>query len=296
MYAIDTGTTYTKDSMGNVFPSGVSEIIYLNQSTLLIDGKKYTMELNTGIDTNINKGLNRNTRLNFIYALAKMSQYQDSIFENVLVSLPCSQWKNKKTVEQFKEYLWNTDILTVEINGASVNLQINNLDVVPEGSCAYYAKEMNSSRFAGRKALLIDWGALTANQILFENDNFIDCHTDEFGILKCYQKMAEKITTDIGKNINYLDMYDILQNGLTDNGKQIDIETIISPIALESCDELYQSLKLRWGVSTIPYVECLGASSIVMIKYLKKFIPHAELTPNPQTIAVNGMIDMMEVE
>lgn len=296
MYAIDLGTTYTKDSMGNVFPSGISEIIYLNQNTLLVDGKKYTMELSNGIDTNINKALNKNTKLNFIYALAKMAQYQDSIFTDVMVGLPCSQWKNKNTIEQFKKYLWNTDIATVEINGVEINIQIDNLDIVPEGSTAYYAKEMNSSRFTGNKALLIDWGALTVNQILFKDDTFIDCHTDEFGILKCYQKMAEKITTEIGKEIKYLEMFDILKNGLTENGKQIDIEPIISPIALDSCNEIYQSLKLGWGVSTIPYVIGLGASSIVMYKYLKQFIPHLELAPNPQTIAVNGMIDMMEVE
>jgi hypothetical protein len=293
--ATDLGTTFTKDSQGNVYPSGVSEIIYPNASTLTVDGKKYSMELNTGIDININKGLNKNTRINFLYSLAKMSNYQDTFFENVFVGLPASQWKKMNTVEEFKYYLFPHDCIKVELNGYEIILQVENIDVLPEGSSAYYAKDMQHERFEGRKVLILDWGGLTVNETLFNNDNFIDCHTEELGILKPYQKMAEKITSEIGKNINYLDMFDILRNGLSLNGQKIDITPIISPIALQSCEELYRSLELRWGVSTISFVVGVGASCITMYKYLKEFIPNIELAQNPQTIAVQGMIDMVEV-
>jgi hypothetical protein len=294
---LDLGTTYSKDSQGNIYPSGISEIIYPNCNTIVVDGKKYSMEQKTGIDININKGLNKNTRINFLYSLAKISNYEDTCFNNVFVSLPAIAWKNESTVESFKKYLFPYDDYetTVNYNGIDINIQIDNINILPEGFSAYYSSDMDYKKFDGRKVLIIDYGGLTVNEILFENDDFVDCHTDEMGILKTYQKMAQSITTEFGKNINYLDMFDILKNGLFLNGEKINIDTIIEPIALQACEELKRSLELRWNVSYIPYIQCIGASSIIMIKYLKHYIPQSELTPNPQTIAVKGMIDMMEV-
>jgi hypothetical protein len=73
---IDLGTTYTKTHTGLVFPSGISETVCLSNNILEIDGKKYTMELlndKSEYEINMNKGLNKNTRLNFIYALFKIA-------------------------------------------------------------------------------------------------------------------------------------------------------------------------------------------------------------------------------
>jgi hypothetical protein len=294
---LDLGTTYSKDSQGNVYPSGISEIIYPNCSTIVVDGKKYSMEQITGIDININKGLNKNTRINFLYSLAQLSNYEETFFNNVFVGLPPIAWKNESIVEEFKKYLFPYENYetNVNYNGVDINIQVDNINILPEGSSAYYSKDMNFKRFEGRKVLILDWGGLTVNEILFENDNFIDCHTDEMGILKTYQKMAQRITTEYGKNINYLDMFSILRYGLYLDGEKIDIKSIIEPIALQTCEELKRSLELRWGVSSISFVPCVGASSITMINYLKHYIPQAELTLNPQIIAVKGMIDMVEV-
>lgn len=294
---LDMGTTFSKDSEGNVYPSGISEIIYPNTNTIVVDGKKYSMEQKTGIDININKGLNRNTRINFLYSLAKMSNYKDTCFQNIFVGLPPTAWKNLKTVNEFKTYLFPYENGEVEVvhNGVKINIQIDNIDILPEGSSSYYAKGMKAERFEGRTVLILDWGGLTVNSIKFENDNFIDCHTDEMGILKTYQKMAQGITTEFGKNINYLDMFDILRYGFFLDGEKIDIQSIIEPIALQTCEELKRSLELRWGISTIPFVPCIGASFITMINYFKKYVPQAEIILNPQTIAVKGMLDMVEV-
>jgi hypothetical protein len=94
-------------------------------------------------------------------------------------------------------------------------------------------------------------------------------------------------------NIDYLDMYSILKDGLYEDGNKVDIEYIIVPLALEFCHKLYQNFQLRWGIKNIPFVQCFGGSSNVMIKYFQEYVPHAELAPIPQTIAVKGMIDML---
>jgi hypothetical protein len=296
---VDGGTTYMKNSMGDVFPSGVSEIIYPNAKLFKVNNKCYSMELTSSFDMNINKGLNKNTRVAFLYAMAKMCNYQDTRFKNVLIGIPPNQWENEIVVEQYKKYLFPNSFEVVEIDGFQIIIEIDNIDVVPEGSTAYFAKEMNFNRFGKRKVLIPDWGGLTLNSNLFENNRLIGCHTEELGILKTYQKMANKLTSDLGKNIRYLDMFDILTNGLMVNGKKYEpkeIQEMVESIAIIACEEAYHSLELRWGVSTIPYVPFIGASSITMIEYIKHFIPNVELTPNPQTIAVNGMIDMFNVE
>lgn len=295
---IDLGTTYIKNHEGNVFPSGISENIYSSSNVMTIEEKQYSMELNNRkaeFDININKGLNKNTRLNFLYSLYKLSKNKENIFENVVVGLPCSQWKSTKTVEQFKKYLNVFEPICINVNEEEKIIQVNNIDVVPEGSTAYYALEMDSLRFNGRKVLLIDWGGLTLNSILFENDEFVDCHTDEFGILKIYKDMAETITSSTGEDVKYTDMFDILQHGFIVNGKEIEIESIIKPIALEHCNNIYKNLKLKWSISSIPYVCMIGAGSIAMTKYLKNYMPHAELQENPQLLAAIGMGEMAGV-
>lgn len=296
---IDLGTTYIKDHKGNIFPSGISENIYSSSNIMTVDGKRYSMELSNQkaeFDININKGLNKNTRLNFLYALYKLANQDETIFQNCIVGLPCSQWKSEITVEQFKKYLNVYEPITIEVNQEEKTIQIDNLDVVPEGSTAFYSLEMDTQRFNGRKVLLIDWGGLTLNSILFENDEFVDCHTDEFGILKVYKDMAEAITSSTGENVQYTDMFAILQSGFIVNGKEVEIEQIIKPIAIEHCSNIYKNLKLKWSVSSIPYVCMIGAGSINMTRYLKNYIPHAELQPNPQLLAAIGMGELAGVK
>jgi hypothetical protein len=288
---IDLGTTYIKDHLGNIYSSGISENISLMSNILTVNNKQYAMELqhrNAEFDININKGLNKNTRINFLYALYKLAD-EYTVFSNVIVGLPCSIWKNTDSVEKFKEYLSVKEPLTLELNEQKKTIIVENLDCCPEGSTAYFSQEIDSQRFSGRKVLLIDIGALTINTILFENDDFVDCHTDEFGILKVYKDMAEAITSFTSENIQFTDMFDILQNGLNINGTKVDIEETIKPIALNHCANIYKNLKLKWSINTIPFVCMIGAGSITMYKYLKVFVPHAELIESAQTIAAIGI-------
>jgi hypothetical protein len=294
---VDLGTTYTKIHTGDIFPSGISENICLSSNVLTLNNKQYTMEQNNfraEFDININKGLNKNTRINFLYALYKTADMY-TIFDNCICGLPCSQWKNTNTVEKFKEYLTVPEPLTLSVDGLEKTIQTESLEIVPEGSTAYYAQEMDYTRFNGRKVLLLDFGGLTINTILFDQDCFVDCHTDEFGILKVYKDMAEKITTETGYDVKYTDMFDILQYGLNIDGKPIDIEPMIKSIALSHCNNIYKNLKLKWSINTIPFVQCIGAGCITMYKYLLQYVPHAELTPNPQTIAAIGMGELAGV-
>jgi hypothetical protein len=289
---IDLGTTYTKTSNERIFPSGISENIYLSNNVMEVEGKKYAMGLNSQkaiLDTNINKSLNRNARLNFIYALFQDAQGNDCMFNNVTVGLPCSQWKNDETVNQFKQILDISDLLTVSVNGLEKRIFVETLHCIPEGASAYFAPEMRNERFCGRKVLLLDYGGITLNQILIEDDSVVDLHTDEFGILKVYKEMAEKITSDIGIDVKMEDMLDILKYGLSNKGEIIDVSDIIKPIALSYCNQVYTSLKLRWSIDNIPFVPMVGAGSITMYRYLKEYVPHIELQDNPQLLAAIGM-------
>lgn len=296
--AVDLGTTYIKTSTGLIFPSGISENTCMSSNVMTLGKKQYTMGLSNykaEYDVNINKGLNKNTRLNFIYALAKMAQYDDMHYNTVITGLPCSMWKSDDTISQFKEYLDIPEPISVNIDGYEKTLSVGNIFVVPEDAPAYYAIDFDNGRFNGQKVLLLGWGSLTLNQILFEEDTIVDLHTDEFGVLKIYKDIAEKITTDTGYNIKFNDVFNILRNGLYISGKYIDVDTIIQPIVMEFCHTVYKNLKLKWSVDTVRYVPMIGAGSIIMEKYLKKLIPQAELQPKPQLIAAIGMGEMAQV-
>jgi len=294
--AIDLGTTYTKTNTGLIFPSGISEQICMQSNVMTLGKKQYVMELSNyraEFDININKGLNKNTRLNFIYALTKTANYEDTHYNSVYTSLPCSQWKSEDTVSQFKDYLSIDEPIQVDIDGYTKTISVGEIYVLPEDAPAYYCSEINNVRFNGRKVLLIGIGSLTTNSILFENDSLVDLHTDEIGILKIYKDCAEKITTITGYDIKYTDMFGILQYGLYISGKPINIESIIEPIIMEYCNTIYKNLKLKWSIDTIRYVPLIGAGGITLEKYLKRYIPQIELQENPQLLSVIGMGEMV---
>jgi hypothetical protein len=292
---IDLGTTYTKTHKGIVFPSGISENICLSSNVMSIGDKQFACELfneKADYEININKGLNKNTKLNFIYALHKNTEEAECHFDNVIVALPCSQWKNSNTVEKYKQYLDLSTAIKVSVNGVEKIIQVESIDVVPEDSTAYYTQQMNYPRFDGRDVLLLGWGSLTINQILFRNDEPIDMFTDEYGVLKIYKDMAEKITSETGYNVKMEDMQSIIQYGLSNRGITVDVSDLIRPIAIEHCRKIYRNLKLKWSIDTIPFVPMVGGGAIGMGKYLKEFIPHIEIMPDAQILSAIGMGEM----
>lgn len=286
---IDLGTTFVKTSSEICFPSGISEIIYPNNDILEIDNKKYTMGLFNINDININKSHNSNSRLNFLYALFLESPESENYIEEVLCGLPCSQWKNSSTVSQFKKSILPEKTISFKVNGIQKKIIIDSLNIIPEGSTAYYANDMNNLRFNGEKVLLLDWGGRTLNSLLFDNDDLIDTHTEEFGVLSLYPDLAEKIATETGISIKNEQMYGILKEGLFYKGKFINVDELISPIVYKYCNDVYKSLQLRFNIDTIKHVPLIGGGSIVMNNYIQKYIPQAELQFNAQLLTAIGM-------
>lgn len=290
---IDLGTSFIKTSSERCYHSGISNILYPNSDILEVDDVKYTMGLPNLSDININKSLNKNIRLNFLYALYNESPVTEHFIDEVICGLPCSQWKNENTVEQFKKTLLPNDTIEIKLNGKMKKITIDKITIIPEGAGAYYANDMNNFRFHNEKVLLCDLGSRTFNQLLFENDELIDTHTEELGILSIYPKMAECISTETGISIKSTEMYNIFKNGLYHKGNLIDIEPYISSIANEYANTIYKNLQILWNVDNIKYVPMIGGGSIIMNKYIQKYIPQSELHPNAQTISAIGMGEIL---
>jgi hypothetical protein len=292
MYAgIDLGTTFTKTHTGEIFPSGISEDVYnMANKVMVVDGIKYTMELfneKAEYEINVNKTLNKNARLNFLYAMYKISPYENGVYKGVIVGLPASQWKNDNNINAFKKLLDLTDSIDIEVNGISKTIFVENLEIVPEGSTAYYA--LDYKKFNGRKVLILDWGGLTLNSILFQNDEIIDLYTDEFGSLKIYKDIAGEINSILGTNIKLEDMHDVILNGFPIKEKIDLVKEIIERITINYCKQIYKNLKLKWDVETIPYISLIGGSSLSLGKYLCKYIPHIVIEKDAQILAAKGM-------
>jgi hypothetical protein len=295
--AIDFGTVATKLHTGEIFPSGYSEIIYnMASQVMTVDGKKYAMALfneKAQYDTNSDKSLNKNIRLNYLYSLHKLTKDDIGIYTGALVSLPALQWKNDNIVARYKkifEFENNVPKL-VDLNGVSKELYVDDVEVVPEDSMAYYSDLMQSERFNKRRVLIVGLGSFNMNQILYENDEMIDCDTVEIGCLKIFQDMASAINCVSNTNIVREQMHDIYQHGL----KNIDVKTLVKPVGIIYEHQIYRQLKLRWSVDTIPFVILIGGGNIIMADYIKELIPHAELAPNPQVIAALGMGEVVRM-
>lgn len=85
MYAgIDMGTTYTKTHTGLIFPSGNSDKFFeLSSNVMTVCNKIYAMELlneKSEYGINVNKGLNLNTKLNYLYAIHKIANKTDIFY------------------------------------------------------------------------------------------------------------------------------------------------------------------------------------------------------------------------
>ena len=292
MYAgIDLGTTYVKTHTGLSFPSGISnKYIDMASNVMSLGNGKYAMELlneKSDYGVNVNKSLNSNIYLNYIYALYKLSQTEDAMYKNAVVGLPCSQWKVEDIVNDYRGLLNLQNPIKVKVNNIEKTIQVDNIDIAPEGATAYYA--MDYERFDGMKTLLLDFGGLTLNQILFQNNEIIDVETFEDGVLKVYQEMSSEINSYLGTNLKIEDMYDILTKGYFHKGVEMDIKSYTNPIAINYCDRIYKKLKLRWGIDSIKHVPLIGAGSITMEKHLKYFCPQTELQEDAQILAAKGM-------
>lgn len=296
---IDMGTTIIKPLHASMFASGIREDLYdMAKNVMSIGNKKYTMELfneNADYDTNSNKALNKNIKLNFLYALYKSTTDNLGLFKTVMVGLPAKQWEKDSVVQQYKDVLTPTDSVVVGVNGLDKEIYIEDIIVVPEDSPAYYAKETQNERFNGDRVLLVGIGSFNSNQYLFENDEYIDFDSNEKGCLKVFQKMASEINAEYNTDIKTEQIYNVLTKGLFINGERVPIASIIDEIGYEFAKDFYRTIKLRWDIKTIPYVELCGGGSIVLNKYLKEYIPHLELLPNAQTIAVKGMEELLRM-
>jgi actin-like ATPase involved in cell morphogenesis len=295
MYAgIDLGTTFIKTHTGLVFPSGISEkYTELSTNVMTVGEKTYAMELNhekSNYGINIDKYKNENIRANFIYALYRIGMSDKMIYRNVVVGLPASQWEINDIVEKYKELLAVPEFTPVIVNNIPAEIRVDNICVVPECASAYYA--MDYEQFESMKTLIIDIGGLTINQSLFSNNELMELTTDEDGVLHIYQEMAAEINKHMKSNISLEGMYEIITKGMYHKGMPIDVGAYIDRIADSYCERIYRKLKLKWDVDNIKYVLLIGAGSITMEKYLRKYIPQATLMEDAQFLNARGMYEI----
>jgi hypothetical protein len=301
LYAsIDIGTTCVKLHTGEKFSSGISENVYdMATKVMTLDKKKYMMELYTGktnYDINSNKALNKNARLNYLYGLHKLTKGNIGIYKDVVVPLPAKQYENEESVAMYKKLLTLDNSVFVDVNGDTKEIFVDTLGIVPEDFPAYYTEEVNNERFNGKKVLLLGIGGFNSNQYLIHNDDVMLADSDEKGCLSVFSQVASIINSRYNSNIAYEEVYEVLTHGLQYKGKPIDIKPLAKESIMAYCKEMYNNLKLKFSVDTVPNVICVGGGSIVLSDYLREYIPHLELIKNAQNVAAKGMRYMLGID
>ena len=263
---IDKGTTFTKDNEGNIIRSTVKEIdedILLNNKMVIeMNEKKYIIGESGNYSTDLMKANHENTKI-LVYTIIAMSCKESYIKTDIILGLPVGLYGKQK--ENMKKLFKNTSI-DLKVNGKKKLIEINRVEIFPEAAGAFYTQSREN-------ALILDFGGLSIDTALFENNKLKKYSTYSMGTMKLYSKLANRINGDYDLSLTEWDIPKILEEGLFIYGKRqnINVDDIIEAHILE----IIQRLKLEYDLKVINNILLTGGGSILLEDYIRKYIPQA---------------------
>lgn len=264
---IDKGTTYTKDSEGNIIKSTVKvitdDILLANKLLVEMDCRKYIIGEKGNFSTDLMKGNHDNTKI-LVYTLLALGLKDKEYFnDNVVIGLPIGLYgKNKEILK--KQFAGKDKMIS--ICGKKKYIRIDKVEVFPEAAGAFYTQPKPN-------ALVLDFGGLSIDTALFKKSRLQKYSTYSMGTMKLYSKIANKINGDFDLSLTEWDIPGILNKGLKIYGKQQDIN--ISSIINSHILEIVERLKLEYDLKVIDDILLTGGGSILLEEYIKKHIPQA---------------------
>lgn len=272
---IDRGSAYVKNSNKQQFKSTVklvSDDIIIDKNQILVEYKnsKYIIGEEGNYATDLMKSQNEDTLLLILTMLAQ----EPTTFLNIdlITGLPIGLYSNQK--QGMKELLQNTTH-TIIFNNKRKIINIRRCEIFPEGAGVFYSQDQYTN------ALIIDVGGLSIDVALFENRKLKKYSTYPLGVMKMYNKLANKINGKYDLSLDGWETEQVINNGLTIDGQVANVDSIINNIKEEHIQNIINRLKLDYDLKMIPNILLAGGGSIIH-EELKSHFVQATIIKNSQ--------------
>ena len=301
LVAIDNGYWATKlysanDKLSILSRVEESEEITRGEGRYQIDydGRKYLVGddiSNYEIENDKTKSLFH--KILTLAALAKITDVTASY--DLVAGLPINLYTSQK--DSFAEYLKTKGKEEVKINGSSKYIEIKNVKVFPQGAGTLYG--IGAERYKNKRVAIIDIGGYTIDGCVFNNLNLINdsMFTEDYGTHRLFNKIAAKINSKHFLNVKEESMQDIIKNGLSKQGKALNVNAEIRDAVLDMVNMIVRKCKsFGWELDNLDIVFTGGGVKIEQIQsIIKDSIPQAIFADDSVYTNVKGFYKVGEV-
>jgi plasmid segregation protein ParM len=145
--------------------------------------------------------------------------------------------------ERFEKYFKRGDVEEFEFHGKKIRIYVNEVMSFPQ---AYSAVMPIYSQVSGfPKVTVVDIGGWTSDYLLIKKGQFNkgDCGSLEHGVIHLYNKVSERVNSDLSLLLDESDIDAILNGEYNDYGD--DVQIIATEAAQEFISDLFGNLRER---------------------------------------------------
>lgn len=248
---VDLGTYSVKTSTKVSFFSKISEIeTFDDVNKTCINGEIYYIGEGE-FSTDWNKAHKDNTIPLLLTAVYRSTE--DRV-NKVVLGLPIKQYKrNRDSLKELvRENRYNN------INNRDI--VISDVEVLPEGAAVYYNIESSMLDTISRQQLtIVCIGGRTTEVCQYKKDKIVGYDSYNVGMLNIYQDIVSYINKEYTKEFKLEEGQEILEEGLTLDGKVIDT-SFITPILKRYFNSIYKDLQLKFNIDK-GYIYLTGGGS-----------------------------------
>lgn len=263
---VDVGSYSVKSSKGITFLSKLTKYggFEENSDYIVINSDKWYLG-EGDFDTEYRKAY-RKSFINLMYAAIALST--DEVYNNVVVGLPLSQYKEDR--DYLRNIILQNSDKNLIINDVSKRIVINDIEVVPEGIAA-----VNDS-FEG---IVIDIGGRTTDICLITNEfnkrKINKPYSLPLGVLNLENDFISVINNTYALDLFPEDTQRILDKGLKIYGQEKEIDFAME-VYKKFVNKVMSILQVDYPIKT-HNIALTGGGAEILQKPLIKRLPNAEL-------------------
>lgn len=267
---VDVGNYNLNSSTGICLESRVSRssTLFSKSPTIELFNKKIVIGEGE-FDTEYRK-VKKENYLQMFYAAVCLST--NDIYNNVVVGLPISQYKNDK--DELMNLIMQNSLMQGVFNGIERKIMIEDIEVYPEGIGTV------AQDFEG---IIVDIGGRTTDICQVENINrkkkIINPISEPIGTLNLYADFIKSLNNTYSLDLKLQDTERILRLGLRINGAEVDISNS-KMIFTDYVDKIVNKLKIEYSANTLD-IALLGGGSIILGKSIIKRLPNTIVINDP---------------
>lgn len=248
---VDLGTYSVKTSEKVSFLSKISEYESFNDTNKMIINNEQLYIGEGEFATDWNKANKDNTMPLLLSAIYRSTE--DRV-NKVVLGLPIKQYKRNR--ESLKELIRENRYNNVN----NRDIVISDVEVLPEGAAVYYAIDDDILKSITKYQLtIVCIGGRTTEVCQYKGDKIIGYDSIPVGMLNVYQDIVSYINKEYTKEFKLEEGQEILEEGLTLDGKVIDT-SFITPILKRYFNSIYKDLQLKFNIDK-GYIYLTGGGS-----------------------------------